>query len=530
MRRALPIGSALLVCALAGAAHGDTLAFEPTDLRTQAAGHRGSVALQGTRGRAGFKAIVPHGAGGRQCLNTARNAKRLRRALLVTGNARTRRSGRWTTYVYARATCAVQGVASPRPRPPKRPTPPTSPPVTPPTTPTPPSSGTPSDGKVGLSVIGLTSAHYNCDKVLAAFGQAPISFGYLERTFGEGRGCLNRLLSHPNFAAVRVHVFNGPCIRNRRCKDNEVLKGETTASLDAKLASGDRALLGKVQAELDRVKRALAPQMRAGKRYYVSGVLEHDMRDERAAKRMTAMVRATFAPLGFKIVNSPFTGRRNVGADLEEWHGDKPAVRAPCIVDPDGTEVSDFAAYAQRYKQCELVLGWNGPMNCNKPGATTFVDPRQRRDCPTSTTLYPFAQVIQGRRGPQAPTGPIAGCDTYDTFVDGAKRNNLWKPEADHQASKAVVMFKNAYLRTAKDLQVLDARSMRVVREVKTCNFPSFRPGTECGVYTEDGGAGRPFFRIQKPTAHQPVVVRLVLRDGKKVCFRDVADPSQRYD
>lgn len=249
-------------------------------------------------------------------------------------------------------------------------------------------------GRVGLSVIGLLSPHYDCNAVVAAFGRAPIAFGYLERTFGEDRRCLNRLLDHANFAAVRVHLWNGPCVRNGRCGSYETLAGETKDSLNRKLAAGDSALLGKLRSDAVRVRDLLKPHLRAGKRYYVSGILEHDVTDAAGARRVVQLLREVFGPLGFKIVNSPYTGASSVGADVREGHGDRPALAAPCIADLDGTEVADFAAYVSRYKSCELVLGWNNQMNCLADGEA-FVDPRARTHCPTAATLAPFTRAIQ---------------------------------------------------------------------------------------------------------------------------------------
>lgn len=251
-------------------------------------------------------------------------------------------------------------------------------------------------GKVGLSVIGLLSPQYNCDAIVQAYGRAPIVFGYLENTFGNDRRCLNRLLDHPQFAAVRVHVFNGPCVRNRRCGAYEVLAGETTDSLNRKLAAGDAALLGRMRAEMVRVRDQLAPHVRPGKRYYVSGVLEHDVRDVNGARRVVQMARDVFGPLGFRVVNSPVSGALNAGADLNEKHGTSPALSAPCIVDLDGDEVSDFGAWANRYRQCAMVLGWNNQMNCLADGEA-FKDPRARRNCPTRSSLTTFAGVLQAQ-------------------------------------------------------------------------------------------------------------------------------------
>jgi hypothetical protein len=252
-------------------------------------------------------------------------------------------------------------------------------------------------GRVGLSVIGLLSPHYQCDEVVRAFGEAPIVFGYLERTFGDDRRCLDRLLDHPRFAAVRVHLFNGPCVRNRRCGAYEVLAGETAESLDRKLASGDSALLGKLRAEMERVKAALAPHVRQGKRYAMSGILEHDVKSATGARRVMDMARAVFGPLGFRMVNNPHTGAAEVGQRITERHGDRPSLAAPCIADLDGTEVSRFDEYANRYRHCAMVLGWNNEMNCLADGEP-FSDPRSRRRCPTAASLKPFSQVIQAQR------------------------------------------------------------------------------------------------------------------------------------
>lgn len=249
--------------------------------------------------------------------------------------------------------------------------------------------------RVGLSLIGLLSPSYNCDAVVAAFGSAPIAFGYLERTFGDSRACLNRLLDHPRFSAVRVHLFNGPCVRNGRCGSYEVLAGETRDSLNRKLAAGDATLTRRMQAEMVRVRDLLQPHLRPGRRYLISGVLEHDLTDRRAAQRVVDMVRQTFGS-SWKVVNSPVSGARGVGADFEEGHGDSPAVTAPCVADLDGTETSDFAGYATRYRGCTLTLGWNSEMNCLKDGEA-WSDPRARRNCPTKTSLAPFTRVIQAQ-------------------------------------------------------------------------------------------------------------------------------------
>lgn len=251
-------------------------------------------------------------------------------------------------------------------------------------------------GKVGLSLIGLTSPHYDCDDVVAAFGRAPIVFGYLERTFGDDRRCLNRLLDHPQFAGVRVHIINGPCVRNRRCDRNEIVYGETIASLDRKLDQGDRALLDKIRAEMVRVRNALGPHLRDGKRYLVSPILEHDVRSARGMRRLVDMARSVFGSR-FRVVNNPVSGATDVGADYREWHGDRPAARAPCLVDPDGSDVSDFGAYADRYAGCRMILGWNSQMNCLNPGED-FRAPRDRTHCPTRSSLAPFARVIQSAR------------------------------------------------------------------------------------------------------------------------------------
>ena len=176
-----------------------------------------------------------------------------------------------------------------------------------------------------------------------------------------------------------------------------MLAGETSDSVDRKLAAGDAALLAKLRAEMVRVQGLLAQHVRPGKRYLVSGILEHDVRDPRGARRVVQLAREVFGPLGFKVVNSPVSGATDVGADYREWHGDHPGAAPPCIVDPDGSQVSDFGAYAARYSRCTMILGWNEQMNCLNPNES-WSDPRSRSHCPTRASLAPFARVLHAQR------------------------------------------------------------------------------------------------------------------------------------
>ncbi|MCX5789604.1 MAG: hypothetical protein NTX64_14030 [Elusimicrobia bacterium] len=377
-------------------------------------------------------------------------------------------------------------------------------------------------GNLGISLMGVQSAHFNCDAALAAFGDGPIRFGYLETSFGSSRECLNRLFASPNFQAVRVHLWNGPCVRNGSCDSSEVLHGETEASLNAKLKANNKALVDKLTNDAQRVHDYLATQLRSGSQCYVSGILEHDLSGE-AAKNLTALLKPIFSGL-CTLDNSPDgAGARGVGAPVEEWHTATPGVHGRCIVDSDGNEWAENPAFSVQYASCDLALMWDGYSNCCGPNECSRGRPypRTRAHCPTKTTLAAMAKALRNSSGSGA-------CDKTDKFGGAGARGNLWKPEGENFKDESVAMLKPNYLHTAQTILISDAESGKVLSSL-VCDFERKMPEWRCGVFSEDN-SGRPFFRPKKVRPGKPVIVRIILKDGTSVCFDNVKDPAKRYD
>ena len=110
-----------------------------------------------------------------------------------------------------------------------------------------------------LSYLGLCQKSWPCEKSLSAFkGQSVIRTGWLERTFGSKCPCAERLLNDRRPKEIRVHLSNGPCLRNKRCGPYEVFYGETIATANRKVKAGDKKLLDKFVAVAKQLDGRLA--------------------------------------------------------------------------------------------------------------------------------------------------------------------------------------------------------------------------------------------------------------------------------
>ena len=127
--------------------------------------------------------------------------------------------------------------------------------------------------EVGLSYLALCHKSWPCGPSLNAFHGLPvIRTGWIEHTFGSECECAKRLLNDPRPKEIRVHLSNGPCLRNRRCGPYEVFAGETIASANRKVIRGDKRLLKKFKLVALRFKKRLV-ESRGGVTCYVSRCL-----------------------------------------------------------------------------------------------------------------------------------------------------------------------------------------------------------------------------------------------------------------
>jgi hypothetical protein len=222
----------------------------------------------------------------------------------------------------------------------------------------------------GLSYLGMCHPTWDCKASLQEWRGEPL--GWLENTFGERCQCVDRFLATSQPKTVRVHLINSPCMRNKRCGKYEVLYGETAASASRKIMRGDKRILGKFNAVLERLRQRLS-KAKGDVTCYVSPCLECDLYD-RARRRLASIVSAALP--NCIIVDNPHR-HECIRGTVCEFHGEAPRVSAPCIVDLDGTDAKDVDVnkWLAKYRYCDIRFIWTSWMNCL---SDRFIDPRKR--------------------------------------------------------------------------------------------------------------------------------------------------------
>lgn len=226
----------------------------------------------------------------------------------------------------------------------------------------------------GLSYLGMCSRTWDCDKTLAAWRGEP--FGWIENSFGEECGCVDRFLSTSVNKVVRVHILNGPCMRNRRCGRYEAFYGYTPSSASRAILRKKGKLLGRIDAIIARLKERL-DRANGKVTCYVSPCLECDLNDR---ARRSLLHRVSVALPNCNLVDSPHRDSCIRGT-VCEGHGDSPNVTKPCIVDLDGTSADkvDLKKWLAKYRYCDIRFVWRPWMNCiSLKGGPQFIDPRKR--------------------------------------------------------------------------------------------------------------------------------------------------------
>ena len=238
--------------------------------------------------------------------------------------------------------------------------------------------------EVGASFLGLCNPTFPCGRLIQTFNGHPIVTGWLEGSFGERCKCGDRILRQNKPKTIRVHLLNGPCMRNSRCGSHEYFYGLTPRIASKRIRRRDPELLEKYRTIVLRLKTRL-DQSRGGLTCYVSPCLECDLSNP--ARRVLFRIASNLLP-DCVLVDNPYN-RECLQGKVCEKHGDKPRTSQPCIVDLDGKDGKevDFAAYRRSNVRCDMVLYWEPWMNCIRPGE--FVDPIAR-DC-----KYPQAKFTR---------------------------------------------------------------------------------------------------------------------------------------
>lgn len=215
----------------------------------------------------------------------------------------------------------------------------------------------------GTSYIGLCSKSWPCEKTLATWQKTPIIVGWLEDSFGVVCECANKILRQDKSKTIRVHLANGPCLRNRRCERHDVFYGYTITSANRAAQIPNSRLRKRLDVLANRLKQRIE-QSKGPLTCYVSPCLECDLHVP-ARKALINSVSATLPSC--VIVDNPLKAACIRGTVCER-HGIAPSLERSCIADMDGTEaksVLDLRSFYSKTKQCDVRFYWTAWMNCN---------------------------------------------------------------------------------------------------------------------------------------------------------------------
>lgn len=231
------------------------------------------------------------------------------------------------------------------------------------------------------SYLAMCQKNWPCDASIKAFNELSVlRFGWLEKTFGGKCPCVDKLLQDEREKVVRIHVANGPCMRNRRCGRYEIFSGYTIASANRDIKRGTGKITGRYLKVLKRLQARLA-KVRGGFTCYVSPVLESDLDGQ--AREILHRLTAAYLP-ACTLVDNPLRGSCLRGYVCER-HGPSPGLKAPCIADLDGIDAKEVSVpeYLRQTKSCDMSFIWSLGLNCNSHHSQAFIDPR-KRDCAQS--------------------------------------------------------------------------------------------------------------------------------------------------
>jgi hypothetical protein len=405
---------------------------------------------------------------------------------------------------------------------------------------------------VAFATFNLTAPTFNCDGFIAA--TAPlreIHISFLYNTFGNDFSCLNRLLTDPRVKSLQVHLINEPGHRNNRLGNYEFLYGVGSVNVwNKKMAARDAALKSKLAQYVIPLQQNLAENLRDDIEFYVSPGLESNLGD-RAGRVLVAWTRELFPDA--RIVWNAYRGSRNTikptRADLMEGHGFSPALKAPCIYNMDGLDVTypnrpalgqlshqeggtknwlqsgtpifqQMEKYANR---CELSFLWTQESNGLSYKSRGFVDPRKRNNnIPTTTYRMIMRDIIRVHKRGVVYSEKVAYTSAQsvventcavltDKFEDGDKNGNLLK-QSEFRERGGVLILKREYSSVS---------SVKLVYENSVIDTYE-----NTGAYKD----GRALFRSRRSPTTYPLHTYLVFNfRGKRNCYK-IPNPRIRLD
>ena len=246
----------------------------------------------------------------------------------------------------------------------------------------------------GISALGLCSIRFDCEGFLESFpANSVIRTGWLDNTFGDDCPCAAKLLSKPQRKIVRVHLLNGPGLRNRRLGDYEVLAGEAVASAEGKILKKDPQLLARYRERLNKLRLLFAGAVNT--ELLLSACLENNF--SKGARQVLHDEALQVFP-SVRLVDNPLRDSCISGL-ICEFHGTPGQKRPPYIVDTDGLDLTeiDLIKLSNEHKSALFVLAWAHGSN-GSLGKGPFKDPRVRTDYTVGPQWNPFREWLKAEK------------------------------------------------------------------------------------------------------------------------------------
>lgn len=253
---------------------------------------------------------------------------------------------------------------------------------------------------IGRAPFAIMQPTFQCDKFVQSLEGIPdLHLAFLWDSFGnpyDGSGnptCLISLLNDWRMRSLQVNLINEVCVRNGNCQPYDLLYGESTSSVDQKLATLEPNFILKIRNYMSQVRQFLTDHLQPGTTCYISPGLESNL-SRPASDHLVSITREEFP--GCRVVYNPNGGNSNQdisGADFIEKHSNKPNFGVDrCISNNDGRDISfvsskssyseimsesEYRSYLNLVSQrCEISYIWIKEDNCRSAKSTT--PPRSR--------------------------------------------------------------------------------------------------------------------------------------------------------
>ena len=223
-----------------------------------------------------------------------------------------------------------------------------------------------------VSYLGLCHKTWDCRKTLRTWNGMPnIVTGWLEGSFNRACPCGDVILKQSKPKVIRLHLANGPCLRNRRCGRHEVFYGYTVAGAARAIDRKDNRIFRRLDKVIERTKKRL--ESAKNLTCFISPVLESDF-NSATRKALLDHVAGHFPSC--RMVDNPLKKPCLPGYVCEK-HGEAPKLTSNCIADLDGIDGAnaDLRAFKRASRGCFMQFYWEPWMNCIRG---KFVDPLDR--------------------------------------------------------------------------------------------------------------------------------------------------------